>query len=147
MTPWFIYFFFNQKSVSWKHILRLFFRWPLYWTIKRWQAPSAGHSPVIRVEIAQTKRSADTFTETSQGPPRRKLVWWQYPDGRLPSAPTGDQLSPWLLAFVCVCRESHESWLAFPAWLSLKEPMNCCIKWILQAVVFSIPTGETRVGS
>lgn len=48
---------------------------------------------------------------------------------------------------VCVCRESYESWLAFPAWLSLKEPMNCCIKWVLQAVVFSIPTGETRVSS
>lgn len=35
-----------------------------------------------------------------------------------------DWLSFWLLTFVCVSGESYESWLAFLAWLSLKEPLD-----------------------
>ena len=95
------------------------------------------------------KRGADTFTERSQGLPSRKLVWCQYTDlsGKL-AAPLGIRvwLSPWLLTSLCVSGESYESWSAFPAWLSLKEPLDCCIKWILQTVVLGIPKGEGQVG-
>lgn len=96
------------------------------------------------------KRGADTFTERSQGLPSRKLVWWQYTDlsGRLEATlGIGDWLSPWLLTFLCVSGESYESRLAFPASLRLKEPLGCCIKWILQTVVFGIPKGEGQVRS
>lgn len=95
------------------------------------------------------KRGADIFYwEESRSPKQEtglmtihRLVRWA--GGSLGIR---DWLSPWLLTCVCVSGESYESWLAFPAWLSLKEPLDCCIKWILQTVVFGIPKGAGQVG-
>ena len=95
------------------------------------------------------KRGADTFAKRSQGLPSRKLAWWQYADSSVkPVAALGNHRLALVLTsdFVCVSGESYESWLAFPAWLSLKEPLDFCKKKkrILPTVVFGTPTGESR---
>lgn len=77
------------------------------------------------------KRGADTFAKRSQGLPSRKLAWWQYADLSVkPVAALGNHRLALVLTsdFVCVSGESYESWLAFPAWLSLKEPLDFCKK-------------------